>query len=166
MVLAAMRRPLVEAFDLYEVETVAAPIHCTTEDLPEVMGAMRPRATVMMGHAHVYNSPRHTKALEAIRERWTTARGSSHAGFTGPVAVSVLAHRAMPASWPKRRMGDPDTAVPDADNIGKLVMDALAGVAYADDAQVVLLVAAKAPRFGGRDWYEVEVTYLAKRTLL
>jgi Holliday junction resolvase RusA-like endonuclease len=33
-------------------------------------------------------------------------------------------------------IGDPVTKKPDADNIGKLVLDALNGVAYKDDSQV------------------------------
>jgi Holliday junction resolvase RusA-like endonuclease len=164
--LAAARQALLDRLGLDEVETVCAPIHCNVDTLPEVTGAMRPRACLRHGHAAVYMPRAHTEALETVRARWRTARGDGRAGWDGPVVVALVAHRAMPASWPKRRMGDPDTSVPDVDNMAKLVMDALTGVAWKDDAQVVALVAAKAPRSGDRDWYEVEVTYARRRQLV
>lgn len=163
--LAAAREPLLDAAGVSETETVCVPIHCNVDTLPAVIGAMRPRACLRHGHAGVYMPREHTEALETIAARWRTARGDSRRDFEGPVVVSVVAHRAMPESWPKRRMGEPDTSKPDVDNIAKLVMDALTGTAWGDDAQVVGLVACKAPRVGDRDWYEVEVTYCERRRL-
>lgn len=54
-----------------------------------------------------------------------------------PVVVTVGTHRPLPKSKPKRVLLEPDTVKPDIDNIAKLVLDALTGLAYADDAQVV-----------------------------
>ena len=163
--LAATREPLLCLLGLSELETVCVPIHCNVEGLTEVVGAMRPRACLRNGHAGVYMPRPHNEALDAISARWRTARGDARRDFDGPVMLSVVAHRAMPRSWPRRRMGDPDTSVPDVDNVAKLVMDALNGVAWGDDAQVVALVACKAPRVGDRDWYEVEVTYCERKGL-
>lgn len=39
-----------------------------------------------------------------------------------------------------------DIYKPDIDNIAKLILDALNGIAYEDDAQVVILQCAKKPR--------------------
>lgn len=56
-----------------------------------------------------------------------------------PVCMSVLAVFKLPQKIPKgddRRMGSRHTMKPDGDNLGKLIKDALNGVAYLDDAQV------------------------------
>ena len=63
-----------------------------------------------------------------------------------PVIVSVDCYRPMPKSRPKRMPLEPDTYKPDIDNITKLVLDALNGSAYADDAQVVEIRVTKHPR--------------------
>jgi Holliday junction resolvase RusA-like endonuclease len=57
------------------------------------------------------------------------------------LAVSMRVHAVfkLPQRIPKgdpRRMGSPHTFTPDADNLGKLVKDALNGIAYKDDSQV------------------------------
>lgn len=57
----------------------------------------------------------------------------------------------MPKSRPKKALSEPDTYKPDVDNIGKVVLDALNGVAYLDDKQVTLLRVRKMPRVRGMD---------------
>ena len=59
--------------------------------------------------------------------------------LAGPVAVVVDVWRALPASAPRSVASEPDVHRPDADNVGKSVLDALNGVAWADDAQVTVL---------------------------
>lgn len=63
--------------------------------------------------------------------------------FTGPVAALVEVVMGVPASWPKR---DRTAALagermpisrPDWDNLGKIVCDAMNGIVYVDDAQIV-----------------------------
>ena len=56
-----------------------------------------------------------------------------------PVAVYIDVYRALPKSRPKRVEFEPDTMKPDGDNIAKAVLDALNGLAFNDDAQVVAL---------------------------
>lgn len=153
------RKPLLSYLGLAEIETVATRIKCDCEDLPKVMGSMRPRARVMGGHAQVYNDPRHRKAMEIIASRYLAARGTIRANFAGPVLMSLVSHRHVPPSWPRRRRGEQDIAKPDASNILKLVEDALNGIAYRDDSQIVASVPLKAPRLGDFDWLEIEVTY-------
>lgn len=63
-----------------------------------------------------------------------------------PVVVHVDTYRLLPSSRPKREVAEADTYKPDIDNISKLVLDALSGAAYADDAQVVELRVTKRPR--------------------
>lgn len=63
--------------------------------------------------------------------------------FTGRVGLEVIVQRALPKSRPKRVTSEPNTMKPDVDNIVKSVMDALNGVAWVDDKQVVVLHAEK-----------------------
>lgn len=64
----------------------------------------------------------------------------------GPVLVVVVAYWTWPTSQQRKRETRPeewrDTG-PDADNVAKGVLDALNGLAYADDRQTALLVSAK-----------------------
>lgn len=68
--------------------------------------------------------------------------------FAGPVRVDMLARMSVPASWSKRRQAEAladrvlPTGKPDADNLVK-VLDALNGVVWRDDAQVVELAMRK-----------------------
>ena len=162
--LAQMRAPMLEYLGLEEIETVCTRIPCNTEAMPKIIGAMRPRAAVQNGHATVYNAPEHKKAMDYLAERYELYRGRIRANFRGPVIFCVVAHRHLPKSAPKRRIAEQDTYKPDASNIVKLVEDALNGVAYRDDSQIVGEIPMKAPRFGTFDWLEIEVTYCeAKR---
>lgn len=67
-----------------------------------------------------------------------------------PVIVTIDVYRPLPDSISRRVRSEPDTYKPDADNVGKLVMDALVGVAWADDSQVVDLHVRKHPRMRGQ----------------
>ena len=60
-----------------------------------------------------------------------------------PVILNVDAYRPLPESRSKRVRSEPD-------NEGKLVMDALNGLVWADDAQVVDLHVVKHPRVRGQ----------------
>ena len=64
--------------------------------------------------------------------------------------IQLLPFRPLPESRPKRVRSEPDTYKPDGDNEGKLVMDALNGLVWADDAQVVDLHVVKHPRVRGQ----------------
>lgn len=87
-------------------------------------GAYTPRKTVMWER---------TIQQEAVR--WC----SEWATFPGTVHMRVCIKKPLPASCPKRWYGKDNTVKPDVDNVAKLVMDALNGVAYMDDKQVTEL---------------------------
>jgi len=61
----------------------------------------------------------------------------------GPVGVSVCFTLPKPKSAPKRRRTWPDKR-PDLDKLLRSTLDGLTGEVFADDAQVILLVAEKA----------------------
>lgn len=63
-----------------------------------------------------------------------------------PVAIHITASRPLPPSAPRRRDGEADTVKPDIDNVAKVFLDALNGLAFVDDSQVVDLRVVKLPR--------------------
>lgn len=73
---------------------------------------------------------------------------AGRAPLAGPVHVSVNAWMSVPTSWSKRRREDAlrgvvrPTTKPDADNLVK-VLDALNGIVWRDDSQVVQLTVGK-----------------------
>ena len=80
--------------------------------------------------------------------------------FAGPVSIQIRAEYMHPASWSQKKKDATrwKTSKPDADNIGKLVADAMNGIVYADDAQVSDCRVQKI--YGLRDRIVVEVSSL------
>jgi Holliday junction resolvase RusA-like endonuclease len=76
-----------------------------------------------------------------------TAAGYTHGQWTGPVEVSIEAQFLPPVSWSKKKrdaaIGRQVTTKPDADNIAKIICDALNGVVWVDDSQVSVLTVRK-----------------------
>lgn len=110
-----------------------------------VHGLQRPR---FKGHAYDTERNRADKMQIALSYKAACkAAGIEQAIPMGvPVGVVITTYRALPKSRPKRVEFEEDTYKPDADNIAKLVLDALNGIAFADDSQVVSLFIAKRPR--------------------
>ena len=113
-----------------------------------VTGKARPR---ILRNGHGYTPARTVQAQHAVAEAYRRACTSAYgtvlcAGPHVPVFLAVKTSRPLPKGRPKSMLAEPDTYKPDWDNIGKLVSDALNGVAYADDAQVVRAMVAKLPR--------------------
>ena len=114
--------------------------------LPEIVGKQRPRAKVRGGHARSY-TPRKTRVFEeCVRKAWREQVGEKWAGFTGSVTVTVSVNRELAKSNPKRWAGRQDVQKPDVDNVLKAVLDALNGLAYADDEHITRELAEKMPR--------------------
>lgn len=69
--------------------------------------------------------------------------------FETPVRVNITAFRKIPKSYTKKRTKailegiEQPVSKPDVDNICKIVLDALNGTAYKDDAQVIRLSISK-----------------------
>ena len=113
----------------------------------EPMPKERPRATVVGGHARIY-TPAKTAAYEKkIANAWKTEHGETP--FTGPVSVRIVFLMPIPKSVTKARKAAMEAQTerpitkPDADNLAKAVMDAINGIAYKDDNQVVDLSVSK-----------------------
>lgn len=87
----------------------------------------------------------------------------------GPVLVKILAVFAVPASWSRRKRAEAldgitrPTVKPDGDNIMKCC-DALNGIVWRDDAQVVAWTGRKV--YGERPGLSVEVVPIVMRPVL
>ena len=88
-----------------------------------------------------YTPPRQRDAAARLaalaqEERW------GHPLLAGPLSLEVIAEFGVPQSWSKKRqaavLGAWRTGRPDYDNLAKLAADALTGIVYKDDSQIVL----------------------------
>lgn len=114
-----------------------------TMGLSEVIGKQRPRHT---RSGAVYTPPKTRKAEDAISKEFERKAGRKWAGHRGEVRIRVAYWRCLSKSNPKYWAGRADLGKPDCDNVLKLVMDALKGSAYAEDAQVTYARVRKMPR--------------------
>lgn len=109
-------------------------------------GKERPRAAKLRDRTIIY-TPKKTKDYE--REIATAYRTQCNGMFSGAVQVEIHAYYEIPKSASRKRALDMvsdkerPTKKPDGDNIAKAVCDALNGLAYKDDSQVVDLTVRK-----------------------
>ncbi len=87
-------------------------------------------------------TPQRTRAYERrIKDAFSLAY-PRHRPWRGPVDMVVVATCAPPRKWSAAKREEakamewPCPRRPDWDNVGKIVSDALNGLAYADDAQI------------------------------
>lgn len=125
----------------------------TVEGLP--IGKQRPRATIIGGHAKIY-TPKKTVSYEAlVRSSFLSKYRKGLQQITnGYVKVEInvyyqlekphfIKHGINSEGQKKLRGEILPTKKPDVDNIAKTILDALNGVIYRDDSQVVELVIKK-----------------------
>ena len=112
--------------------------------VPFVRGKGRVRFVRATGRK--YTPDKTAEAMELIRMAYVKEAHGLMAPKGVPVRVSIATARPMPKSRPRRITEEPDVYKPDVDNIAKLVLDALNGVAWVDDTQVTTLVVKKLPR--------------------
>jgi Holliday junction resolvase RusA-like endonuclease len=120
----------------------------------------RARAFVRGGRVAHY-TPAKTERYEARVAIFAKQAMAGRTPLAGAVALHVVAHFGIPASWPKKlRQAALDgrehvTKKPDLDNIVKAIEDGMTGVCWIDDAQVVEISARKC--YGAEPRVEVEV---------
>lgn len=115
--------------------------------VPFVRGKGRVRFVRATGSAYIPDAT--ASAMEQIRMAYVKAANGIKAPRGTSVFVRIETSRPMPKSRPKRMKCEPDVFKPDIDNICKLVLDALNGVAWEDDTQVTAIEADKCPRERG-----------------
>ena len=104
----------------------------------KIRGKARPR--VCRGHAF---TPKDTVEYEKlVRDCYKQQDGRY---LEGPIKALIIAYYKIPKSYSKKRVQairdglEKPTKKPDADNIGKIILDSLNGVAYKDDSQIIEL---------------------------
>ena len=117
-------------------------------------GKGRPRASSRGGFVRLY-TPAATVAYEGEIARLAEIARAEWPVMATPMSLRVIAHHPIPVSWSKKKQqaalaGDLIPGKPDLDNVAKAVLDALNGVIYVDDKQVVRLVAEKRYSFEPR----------------
>lgn len=117
-------------------------------------GKGRPKASSRGGFVRMY-TPAPTRLYEAKIAKMAVLAHADWPVLETPISLRVVAHHPIPVSWSKRKQqqalqGELVPGKPDLDNVAKAVLDALNGVIYVDDKQVVRLVAEKKYSFDPR----------------
>jgi Holliday junction resolvase RusA-like endonuclease len=93
-------------------------------------------------------TPEKTREYErAVADCYTVKYGGIK--LLGPLAVKIIAYSSIPKSTSKKKRLEmlngtiKNTKKPDVDNIAKIILDGLNGVAYEDDKQVCSLTVEK-----------------------
>ena len=108
----------------------------------KVRGQGRPR--VDYNRRRTYKDKADVTYERQIREAYINSGGVWFGDK--PLEMVVETYRSLPKSAPKRITRDIDTHRPDATNCAKACEDALNGIAYVDDAQIVDIHIIKHPR--------------------
>ncbi len=119
--------------------TFSLTFHVELEPVPKG----RPRFSKIGGFVRSY-TPKKTSDYEAQVK--AIAQGAmTREPLETPLAAFLYFRLPIPKSYPKKRIAaclagsERPTKKPDLDNLGKLVLDALNGVVYLDDSQLVSL---------------------------
>lgn len=127
-------------------------------NLPAIKGKARHR----FGNGTTYRLPADEANERTIRDLYAASCGSSYKDWEDEVHLRVDYQRPYPTSKPLYGEGEADTEKPDVDNVLKLVMDALNGVAWKDDKQVTEAHIKKHRRFRRKQSYmRITVTYIS-----
>lgn len=118
----------------------------------EPQGKQRPKFTTIGGFARAY-TPKKTaeyeKKVKALYNMTAKQSGSRKFEEDEPVKIEITAYYKIPASVVKkdklRMLAHKLLPLkkPDIDNVVKIILDALNGVAWADDKQVAVIIAQK-----------------------
>lgn len=112
------------------------------------VGKGRPRA-FRRGNGIAMHTPDKTANYENLVRLAAAEAMAGQPPLRDPVSVSLMIHLTPPASWSQRKRAQAlggeirPTTTPDIDNTIKSIFDAMNGVVFGDDRQVVSLSAAK-----------------------
>ena len=116
----------------------------TFEIIGEPQGKGRHRVQVVgKGKIHTY-TPDKTANYENLVKIMYLKQGNGER-LQGAIKATIAAYYAIPQSWTKKKKEQACKGLiypqkkPDMDNIAKIILDSLNGIAYEDDKQVVEL---------------------------
>lgn len=133
---------------------------CTITIPGEPQGKGRPRISTVAGHARAYTPPK-TVAYESLVQMCWCEKYGNVEPHEGAVRMTITAYLSMPKSASKAKRAAMlageilPTKKPDADNLAKIVADALNKLAYRDDTQIIDMHIHK--RYSDRPRVEVAV---------
>lgn len=116
---------------MYEFEMIGEPV-----------GKARPRMNTRTGRAY---TPTNTKLYEYSLRQWFIREYPYFVPIESRVKVTIIAYFGIPKSTSKKKTAEmlagniSPTKKPDADNIIKIVLDAMNNFAFKDDTQVTKL---------------------------
>ena len=122
-------------------------------------GKGRPRVDTRTGKVY---TPKKTSDYEArVRILYQIAAKGYVFPSGVPICIQIMAYYPMAKKMKADRAGHYSLVKPDIDNVSKIVLDGLNGVAYHDDNQIAMLMARKmnAPENG--DCVEVSIYELS-----
>ena len=109
----------------------------------KIKGKARPRVT----KAGIAFTPKDTVNYE----NWVKTCYQEQDGryLEGAIRADIIVYHAIPSSYPKKRVQAIKEGLeyprkkPDTDNIAKIILDSLNGIAYKDDSQIIELTVLK-----------------------
>jgi Holliday junction resolvase RusA-like endonuclease len=110
-------------------------------------GKGRPRTAVIGGHARVFTDSK-TRAEEGAIRVIAAAAMQGRLPYEGPIVLRLCAYQQIPPSWSNRKRAAAEAGQvvpvgqPDLDNFVKMT-DALNGIVWRDDSQVVSAIVHK-----------------------
>ena len=128
-------------------------------------GKERARSSFRYGKTHHY-TPKKTKNYESMIASIAKSGMGGKSPTGNPVLLGLDMIYPIPASWPQWKVEAAldgvivPTVKPDSDNVEKAIKDALNGVAWVDDCQVVTTVKSKV--YGEEPGVTVEVMQIGK----
>jgi len=113
----------------------------------EIAGPAVPFARAGSNGSRRYTPQKQANFMAIVKDKAMRAMGA-RGPLTGPVELSVRVTDIVPQSWSRARREGAQwiTKRPDADNLAKILADAMNKIVYVDDAQVASLIVQK--RYG------------------
>lgn len=110
-------------------------------------GKDRPRFSTFHGIARTYSTRATVEYEKDVKSAYLHSF-SNKEPLTGAISAEIDAYFLIPKSTPKKNIPvmlqeNKVTKKPDCDNIAKIILDALNGIAYDDDKQIVELTVCK-----------------------
>lgn len=109
------------------------------------VGKRRPKFSTIHGYAQAVKPKEDVIYENLVKVCFTQAKPTDYDLYDKPLRVEITAFFDIPKSFSQKRVrealggGISPLKKPDADNIAKIICDALNGVAYKDDTQIVEL---------------------------
>lgn len=124
----------------------------------------RPRASTQGGFVRMYDPEKSKDYKDYVR--LAAAEHAPNVLLEGPLGMMLTVYRSIPKSFSKKKVIQAEAgeirpvSKPDVDNYLKGVKDALKGIIWKDDSQVVEVFAQK--RYSARPRIEVKIKDLSK----